>query len=337
MNPSSRSFGPGSSRRTRSRPRTTIAALTSDPVSARRPIESGLDVRGSQLVVAAPGADDGYWAGAPSAVSIAGAVYLAYRLRRPVAAGRGYANVVAVSTDGLGFRTLCVVSADDLGCASLERPALVRRPDGGWRLYVSLSTPNSKHWRIDALDADTPDGLADGRRVTVWPGDEATAVKDPVVVLDPGGGWHAWICCHPLTEPGQEDRMTTRYAHSDDGHAWTWGDVVLTPPSTGWDRRGRRVAAITRHDDGTVTGYYDGRADAAENWYERTGIVRGRSIGGPLESLSPRAPAQSPHGRHTLRYVTVADLGDGTRRAYFEAAAADGSNEIRTQVIALNP
>lgn len=293
-----------------------------------------LDVANSHRVVAAPGTGDGFWAGAPSAVRSDGLVYLAYRLRRPVQAGRGYANVVARSVDGVHFETVAVLHRDDLGCASLERPALARRPDGGWRLYVSLSTPDSKHWWIDALDADRPQDLARGTRSTVWPGDEATAVKDPVVVVGADGRWHAWICCHPLTEAGQEDRMSTRYAHSGDGLEWSWGDVVLAAAADGWDRRGRRVAAIVTRPDGSVTGYYDGRADAAENWYERTGMLNGSSIDGAL--VPNGGPAESPYGRHTLRYASVLDLGDGTGRVYYEAASPDGSNEIRTQLISLS-
>jgi hypothetical protein len=250
--------------------------------------------------------------------------------------GRGYANVVARSTDGLRFETLCTLYRDDLGCASLERPALVRRPDGGWRLFVSMSTPGSKHWWIDAFDADEPGDLSTGRRVTVWPGDDVTAVKDPVVLVDPHGGWHAWVCCHPLTEPGEEDRMTSRYASSADGLSWTWGDVVLAPPATGWDRRGRRVAAIIGRPDGSVLGFYDGRADASENWYERTGTLRGAAIDGRLTPPTTMVAAQSPYGRHTLRYASVIDLGNGVGRAYFEATSADGSNEIRTQLISLS-
>ena len=288
----------------------------------------------SELVVPAPGAGEGFWAGAPSAVRTDDAVLLAYRLRRPVDQGRGYANVVARSSDGVRFETLCTLHRDELDCASLERPALAQRPDGGWRIYVSLSSPQSKHWWVDAFDADRPEDLAQGRRTTVWPGDESEAVKDPVVLVDRDGGWHAWVCCHPLTEPGEEDRMTTRYAHSADGLTWTWGDVVMSPPPSGWDRRGRRVAAVVPGADGTVTGFYDGRADAAENWFERTGAFRGDVIGGPLTAVAGQ-PAQSPHGRHTLRYASVLDLGDGCGRAYFEAAAEDGSNEIRTQLINL--
>jgi hypothetical protein len=312
--------------------------LASPDVTTRDDPHRELSFASSELVIPAPGTGDGFWAGAPSAVAADGSVYLAYRLRRPVNEGRGYANVVARSVDGLDgsvFQTLCTLYRDDLECASLERPALVRRPDGGWRIYVSLSTPDSKHWWIDAFDADHPEKLAQGRRVTVWPGDELTAVKDPVVLVDQQGGWHAWVCCHPLSEAGAEDRMTTRYASSPDGLSWTWGDEVLVAPPSGWDRRGRRVAAVVPHPDGSVTGYYDGRADASENWYERTGALHGASIGAEL-SGSPEIVAQSPHGRHTLRYASVIDLGADVGRAYFEAAAEDGSNQIRTQLVSVS-
>jgi hypothetical protein len=297
---------------------------------------SDLDFASSELVIAAPGVGDGFWAGAPSVVQADDATYLAYRLRRPVNEGRGYANVVARSLDGVRFETLCTLYRDDLGCASLERPALVRRPDGGWRIYVSLSTAGSKHWWIDAFDADDPRELAKGRRVTTWPGEDGTAVKDPVVLVDPDGGWHAWVCCHPLTEPGEEDRMTSIYAFSEDGLSWTQGNVVLTAPPTGWDRRGRRVAAIVPRPDGSIIGFYDGRADASENWYERTGTLSGASVDAVLTASSAEVAGQSPYSRHTLRYATVIDLGDGVGRVYFEAASADGSNEIRTQLISLS-
>lgn len=294
------------------------------------------DVENSRLAIASPGSGDGHWAGGPSAVLGAdGAIYLAYRLRRPVGEGRGFANVVARSQDGVHFETVAQVLRDQLECASLERPALVQRPDGGWRLFLSLSTLGSKHWWIDALDADRIEDLGSGERFTVWPGDSTEAVKDPVVLVDADGHWHAWICCHPLTEVGEEDRMTTRYAMSSDGRTWTWGDVVLAPEDSGWDRRGRRVASVLPRPDGSVLALYDGRASAQENWYERTAVATGARIDGPLTPDEGLGVAHSPYGRHTLRYASVIDLGDGTARVYFESAAADGSNEIRTQVITL--
>ncbi len=68
-------------------------------------------LRDAQTVVAAPGAGPGYWAGGPSAVAADGVFHLAYRLRRPVGTGRGYANVVASSRDGVHFDTVCVARA----------------------------------------------------------------------------------------------------------------------------------------------------------------------------------------------------------------------------------
>ncbi len=117
-------------------------------------------VGASTRVVRAPGPGDGYWAGGPSAVHADGAFYLAYRLRRPVGEGRGYANVVARSDDGVPFEPVAWLRSEDFGCDSLERPALVRRPDGGWRLYLSLATRGTKHWTVVAVDADEPSGLA---------------------------------------------------------------------------------------------------------------------------------------------------------------------------------
>src|SRR6059058_5665389 len=85
-------------------------------------------------VVAAepPGIGPGYWAGAPCAVAGAGdgdgdgEIFLAYRLRRPIAQGRGYAVAVARSADGERFETVATIGKDAMDTESLERPALVR-------------------------------------------------------------------------------------------------------------------------------------------------------------------------------------------------------------------
>src|SRR5215468_5030100 len=93
-----------------------------------------------QLVVGPPSRGPGNWAGAPSAVCAGDVVWLAYRLRRPDAEGRGYANVIARSEDGVRFEEVARLTSDEFGAASLERPALVMRPGGGWRIYVSCAT-----------------------------------------------------------------------------------------------------------------------------------------------------------------------------------------------------
>src|SRR5262249_2940416 len=125
----------------------------------------------SAVVVEAPGSGPGYWAGGPSAVHVDGAIYLAYRLRRPVGDGRGYVNVIARSEDGERFETILELHKDDFDTDSLERPALVACPDGAWRVFVSCGTPGTLHWRIEAIDADDPAGFDPHRRTTVLPGD----------------------------------------------------------------------------------------------------------------------------------------------------------------------
>jgi hypothetical protein len=288
------------------------------------------------VVVAAPEAGEGNWAGGPSAVHSDGAFWLAYRLRRPVGAGRGYANVVARSEDGVRFEPVVTFPSETYGVDSLERPALVRRPDGGWRLYLSLATPGTLHWRVDAVDADTVEGLAGGEQRSVWPGDDRSAAKDPVVVVT-DSGWHAWVCIHPLPDAAEADRMTTRYATSDDGLDWTWqGDALLPRPGR-WDARGTRLTAVVAGPAGpggpADLAFYDGRASAAENWYERTGLARRASAPGTFTAVGTEPFAQSPYGRHTFRYMTAVPLADGGLRIYFEAAGSSGGNDLRTQLV----
>lgn len=286
--------------------------------------------RGDGTVVVPPPVDEpGFWAGAPSVLVVDDVVYLSYRLRQPEGVGRGYANVVARSTDGVAFETLAVVEKDSFGAESLERPALVRADDGRWRLYVSCATPGTKHWWVDVIEADTPEGLALAPRRTVLPGDALHAVKDPVVRRD-DQGWHLWASVHPLDDPHATDRMTTEYATSPDGLTWTWQGTALAPRPGTWDARGVRISAVVPVGDDLVA-TYDGRATAAENWEERTGLARATGDGRFVAEGDAPA-AESPHAGRGLRYVAVADVA-GVRRLYWEATRADGAHELRTEVL----
>src|SRR4029453_6529315 len=122
----------------------------------------------SAVVVEPPGDEPGAWAGAPSSIVADGDIYLAYRLRLPIGEGRGISNVVARSGDGRTLPGVAPGDKDRFGAEPLERPALVRTPEGRWRLYVSAATPGTKHWRVDLLEADTPEGLAPAQPRTVW-------------------------------------------------------------------------------------------------------------------------------------------------------------------------
>jgi hypothetical protein len=288
-------------------------------------------VENGRVVVSAPGDGPGNWAGAPQATLDGDVYWLSYRVRR--ARGperdqtRGVATVVARSEDGERFETVVMIGREGFGTDSFERPCLVRRPDGGWRLYVCCATPGSKHWWIEAIDADDPSGLASGDRTVVFSGSDALAVKDPIVVAGPDG-WRAWICCHPLTEPGEEDRMTTAYATSSDGLSWDWhGDVLRPTPGT-WDQRGARLTTVVRTEPMTVL--YDGRARAEDNWHEVTGVARGRD--GVLVADPDGPVVRSPHSDGALRYAAAVPLPAGGTRFYFEAARPDGAHDLWTSV-----
>jgi hypothetical protein len=275
------------------------------------------------------GARSGVWVGAPSVVRDGGVFHLAYRPRLPVGEGRGYATVLATSGDGVRFTTVGEVGKDRFGAESLERPALVRTDDG-WRLYVSAATPGTKHWRVDLLEAATLPGLLTATPRTVLPGDPATAgVKDPVV-LRSGGRWHLWASVHPLEDPAATDRMTTRYATSDDGVDWTWQGTALAGRPGAWDARGVRVSAVVE-EAGHWWALYDGRATAAENWEERTGLA----VGTPeaLTAVGDAPLLRSPHRAGGLRYACRVPLPGGEARWYYEATRADGAHELRTVVL----
>jgi hypothetical protein len=283
---------------------------------------------GSTVVLPAPGDGPGNWSGASSVVLVDGVFWLAYRVRRPLTVGRGVATVIAKSSDGLHFETVTSVRREDFGAESFERPALLARPDGGWRLYVSCATPHSKHWWIEAIDADTPEQLNAGTRRVSLAGDRSQAFKDPVVVADETG-WRMWVCRHPLDVVGAEDRMSTWLATSDDGLDWQLQGEVLAPRAREWDSRGARVTAILSFDPLTVL--YDGRASAEQNWFETTGVAVERD--GVLVSVSDVPAARSPEGDGALRYANAVPLPDGSIRYYFEASRADGAHDLRTLVV----
>jgi hypothetical protein len=276
----------------------------------------------------------GAWAGGPSALLVDGIWWLAYRLRRPVGAGRGYANVVARSADGVTFEPVLRIGKDDFAAESLERPALVRTPEGRWRLYVSCATPGTKHWRVDLLEAATVEGLGRARPETVLAGSATAAVKDPVIRWA-GGGWHLWASVHPLDDPAATDRMTTEYATSPDGREWTWQGTALAGTPGSWDARGVRFATVLLPGAGPEEGawaLYDGRASAQENWEERTGLAR--AAGDGTFRADPAGPLlSSPHHPGGLRYADAVPLADGSTRWFYEATRADGAHELRTVLL----
>jgi hypothetical protein len=271
----------------------------------------------------------GSWVGAPSALLVEGTWWLAYRVRRPVGEGRGIANVVARSADGVHFEPVTQVTSSSFGAESLERPALVHTPEGRWRLYVSCATPGTKHWRVVLLEAASVEGLPDAPVVTVLPGSEHAAVKDPVIRFL-AGRWHLWASVHPLDDPHATDRMTTDHATSPDGLTWTWHGTVLAGTPGSWDARGTRISTLFLDGDGGWA-LYDGRATAAENWEERTGLAELRD--GRFAAAPDGPLLQSPHRAGGLRYADAVVQPDGRVRWFYEATRSDGAHELRTVLL----
>jgi hypothetical protein len=283
----------------------------------------------SELAVAAPGKGEGFWTGAPSAIEYDGQIYLAYRSRQPVALGRGQGVIVARSSDGVHFETIQTIPKDSMDAESLERPTLVRTANGTWRLYLSCATTGTKHWRVEVLEASSPDQFDPATRQVVLPGDEQWAVKD-TVITERQGLWHLWATFHPLDTPQEEDRMISKYATSTDGLAWTWANgIALSPRAGTWDQRGARITAVHFVDDNMVLAFYDGRKNAAENYEERTGVAVGTSPDS-FVAIGDEPFGQSAD-KHGLRYLDIVPLHDGSYRTYYEVATSDGSHELRTE------
>src|SRR6202042_455838 len=155
------------------------------------------------------------------------------------------------------------------------------------------------------------------------------AVKDPVIVYH-RGQWHLWASCHPLDDPDQTDQMTTEYATSTDGLSWTWHGTALSGTPGQWDARGTRVSAVHFNED-TIVAYYDGRATAAENYEERTGVATGTEPT-VLTPADAEPVASSPYHGGGLRYLDILPLPDGRQRLYYEMTRADGAHELRTEL-----
>jgi hypothetical protein len=268
----------------------------------------------------APGAGPGYWAGASNAVlDTDGSFVVAYRVRN------GHdgidQTVIARSPDGEVLTPVATLDQSRFGAQWMERPALVRTEQGRWRLYVCCGTPASKHWWIEVLEADDPAGFQTADAHPAFPGDDRTAVKDPLVRLV-DGRWHAWICCHPLDVPGAEDRMSSAYATSHDGLDWEWHGTVLAGRPGQWDARGARLTSVL--PDGRAA--YDGRATAEENWFERTGLAESTGQGARFTPIGDSPVAD-------VRYLDVLPLPAGGFRIWYEARLPDERHELRTELI----
>jgi hypothetical protein len=258
----------------------------------------------------------GNWIGAASALIHDDYIYLAYRDRHPVEKGRGNRAYVARSRieNGIHFDVLCAIDKEDMDADSLERPALDVTPDGDWDLYLSCATFHSKHWRIERLRARRPQDFSARTRQTVFPGSRAFGIKDPVLVR--GQDLDILATLHPLTEGDENaDKMISVDAFN--------GESVMVPEPGTWYSRGTRLTAVVGE-----YAYFDGRASAAENFEERTGIAKWNGS----RYISVAGPASSQFGGGALRYVSAIALPGGVQRLYYESATKYDSHKLRTEL-----
>jgi hypothetical protein len=297
-----------------------------------------------------PGAGRGNWAGAPSAIYDLERrrFFLSYRVRRPLAEGRGYETRVAESADGRTFRDIWVGRREEFDSPSIERSALVKTPDGRYRLYVSYVDGVANRWRIDLLEAGSPDAFDPKSRVAVLGPDDADSegVKDPYVLIV-GGMYYMYVPYGPrstvVTGSGESELhgtgnvfTTGRVAHptglatSVDGVHFQWRGDVITPGS-GWDRNMARLACVC-YVPPVFTAFYDGRTSVGDVYEDRTGVAVGLTPD-RFEVLSREAPVlASPHASGSLRYMDVVPLGDEWFW-FYEFARPDGAHELRASVV----
>jgi hypothetical protein len=298
-----------------------------------------------------PGDGPGHWAGAPSALydEERGRYLLSYRLRRPLAEGRGYETRIAESADGDQFVDVWSAPKSAFQATSIERSALVKTPAGAYRLYVGYVPAATNRWQIDVLEAPAPDRFDPAtRRPALRPDDaDAEGVKDPYVLLI-GGVYFMYVPYGPrasIASGSSEQALhgtgnvfttgliahPTGLATSLDGLRFDWhGDVI--GPGGGWDRNMARLACVLYMPPAFVA-YYDGRTGQGDVYEDRTGLALGFSPH-RFESVTRTAPALvSPHSTGALRYLDIVPV-QGRFYAFYEMARPDGAHELRMSVIA---
>ncbi len=301
-------------------------------------------------------AGPGFWVGCPSALVDAGHILLTYRRRRPrghPGGDRGWYGAVATSTDGRHVEDIWSVTSAQLSSPSMERFCLHLTGDAVYQLYLSYVDPVDNRWRIDVVEAGSPDSFdVDTRRPVFTAASTGTeGVKDPKVIRLADGRLVMVISAAQanLTEDlrrtahaaadvyntGLARSVTALAESSDDGTTWRWQGIILGP-GRGWDRWASRITTILNAPDG-YWAYYDGESDHRHNYEEKAGLAFSTDLL-TWDRLTPDAPALSVStGSGSVRYidaVTVGgDPGTPVRRLYYEMARRDGSHDLRTILV----
>jgi hypothetical protein len=240
--------------------------------------------------------------------------------------------------DGERFETIWRATRDDFGSQSIERCAILR--DGRrWRLYVSYVDGIDDRWRIDVIEAGTPDSFDPAARRLVLGPDmaNAIAVKDPWL-RRVGGRWWMFVS-YGVRPEGDERKLhasgdalstgavksETGLATSDDGVRWTWEGGVLAAAAKGWDKATARLTTAFRGGESWI-GLYDGASDISQNYEERCGIAASADLR-TWERLGSGPAIGTAGGPGTVRYVESVVFGERLL-FFFERTRVDGAHEL---------
>jgi hypothetical protein len=293
-------------------------------------------VPGSAVVIEQPpGSGAGFWAGAPGAFSDGDSVYLVYRLRWPRPQRGGELRIAR--GDGERFQTIWRATREDFASPSIERCAILR--DGRrWRLYPSYVDGVDGRWRIDVIEAGTPDSFDPAARRPALDADmaPAVAVKDPWL-RRVGDRWWMFVS-YGERPPGDRKlhesgdalstgavKSETGLATSADGLRWKWEGRVLAGATKGWDKATARLTTAFRSGDEWL-GLYDGSADISENYEERCGIARSADLR-TWERIGSGPAIGVAGGPGTVRYVESVVFRERLL-FFFERTRADGAHEL---------
>jgi len=290
------------------------------------------------LVQEPPGFGAGHWAGAPGAFSDGETVYLVYRMRWPRPRRGGELRIAR--GDGARFETIWRATREDFGSQSIERCAILRA-GSTWRLYVSYVDGVDDRWRIDVIEAGTPDSFDPAVRRLALDADMAKAVaaKDPWIRRVDDRWW--MFVSYGRRPEGDERRLhasgdalstgavksQTGLATSDDGLRWKWEGKVLGAAANGWDKATARLTTAFRSGDEWV-GLYDGASDISENYEERCGMARSADLR-TWERIGSGPALGAAGGPGTVRYVESVVFGERLL-FFFERTRADGAHELCT-------
>ncbi|MBW3541074.1 MAG: hypothetical protein KY476_12465 [Planctomycetes bacterium] len=297
-----------------------------------------------------PGSGYGYWAGAPSAAfdRSSGRFYVYYRVRHPLTKGRGGECRIAAGEPGGRFEAVWSASKDAFGANSIEKGCLIRDPAGPWRLYLSYEVGraydrNPPTWRIDLLEADSPDQFdpATARPVIDAPMYGFTFVKDPTVIVV-GGEYHVYTSVGlpeqhlPADADGVIQTRGRGWAalhRSHDGVNFPTARIVMEPRQSGWDAFNVRITSVCRLPPVWLA-FYDGATHRADSYDEFCGQAVSEDLVN-FRRLSVNAPwIRSPHASGSIRYLDALPVDD-TLHYFYEYTRPDRSHELRHSAVPL--